>query len=106
MWVRYLFEAVLIARKWAFVLLAFVVKDPVLSVMWTLGLSVVVLSTVILWKPYADAKNQRYVRMAHAVIVALNVSELAMCTAPAVFLATCVVFSQTSCGAVGDADAS
>jgi hypothetical protein len=55
-------------------MIAFVVKDPVLSVMWTLGLSVIVFSTVILWKPYSDVENQRFVRTAHGVLVTQNVS--------------------------------
>ncbi len=71
-----MFEAVLMLRKWAFVMVAFIVKDPVLSVMWTLTISVVVFSVVILWKPYSDVEHQRFVRTAHGVLVSQNVSNL------------------------------
>lgn len=70
---RYLFESVLTARKWAFIVIAVVIKDPVLSVLCTLGLSLVVWSTVALLKPYNDVQNQKFVRIAHMAIISQNV---------------------------------
>jgi hypothetical protein len=70
---RYLFESVLTLRKWAVILIAAVIKDPVLSVLCTLGLSLIVWSTVAFLKPYSDVQNQKLVRIAHSVMVSQTV---------------------------------
>jgi hypothetical protein len=70
---RYLFESVLTARKWAVIVIAAVIKDPVLSALCTLGLSLIVWSTVALLKPYSDVQNQKFVRIAHSVMVSQSV---------------------------------
>lgn len=70
---RYLFEAVLTARKWSFIAIAYLVNDSVLSAMWVFAISVVVFSVVVLWKPYSDVEHQRFVRTAHGVLVSQTV---------------------------------
>lgn len=69
---RYIFEFLLLARKWALVLIGLVIHDPVLAVLTALSMSAILWTVLVQWKPYANTADQFSVRLAHVTIITQN----------------------------------
>lgn len=76
---KFMFEGVLLFRKWVIILVSLYVVDPFLSMLLTLGGSVLVLMLVIRWKPFAMEGGQFEARLAQIILIVLHVRLIVGC---------------------------
>jgi hypothetical protein len=70
---RFLCEGVLLLRKGGLLAVAFALRDPYMSSLACVGLSLCVWVCVLRWKPFASGTGQAEARAAQAALIAMQV---------------------------------
>ena len=70
---RYLFEWVLLARKWGIIAVAVFYDEPLTSAVVTLAFSAVVWLAVLKWNPYIRRLAETHTRSSHVTVLSLQV---------------------------------
>jgi hypothetical protein len=96
---RVVYEALLLLRKWALVLLAFYVRDAVTATLASLLVTCVIWAAYLRWRPYAVGNSYTLTFVSHICVVALSVGiDCFGCVRLLCFVtAECVVMSRWSC---------